>query len=105
MDSSGYDIAQASTIGGNWTTAAAACSANAYCVAVNTGGYLKYQLKDQAQWSSAYGDPCQGLLVKQSEWAELHQHSVVACTVTGLGGWCVYASMLSVPACDWLVFG
>lgn len=67
-DSSGNDIGKnAAAADGNWTKAATVCGANPYCVGVNTGGWLKYSVKSPAQWSTSYDDPCQGLLVKQSE--------------------------------------
>jgi len=67
-DSSGNDIGySAAAADGNWTKAAAVCGANPYCLGVNTNGWLKKAILSPAQWSTSYDDPCQGLLVKQSE--------------------------------------
>lgn len=64
MDSSSYDITRA-TVTGDWASAAAACSANPYCLGTLTSGWMKYYLRNTTQWTTGFSDPCQGLLVKQ----------------------------------------
>jgi hypothetical protein len=68
MDSGGNDIGyNTAAADGNWTTAAATCGANPYCMGVNTNGFMKYTILAPAQWTTAFNDPCRGLLVKQGE--------------------------------------
>lgn len=68
MDSSSYDI-RAATVNGTWASAAEQCAVNPYCLGVNTGGWMKYFLRNQTDWTTRYSDVCQGLLVKQGGWA------------------------------------
>jgi hypothetical protein len=67
MDSGSYDLRQA-TVNGTWASAAAPCAVNPYCLCVNTGGYLKYYVRNQTEWTTG-SDVCLGLLVKQGVWA------------------------------------